>query len=307
LEAARLEAARIPESSERDLVNSHLDRAERHLAAVAARDDGALTDWALANAGLPSRSTLDEAHRILERSTADERAPETLTSEHVADAMRAAIADVGADGWTVQIFDQMAAQCSVNGPRRRLRVRTGLAVSGAKLRRLVVHEVGGHVLRWENSRRQAEELLSIPLGETVATEEGLAALLESRLGLLTEDQLRVYAARVVAVDSASSQGIVRVARDLLNVVGEEDAVEIAVRVKRGLIDPNRPGGPTKDHGYLSGLRLLWALPASDLGLLRAVKWPLEALPVLRELKVAGRLAPAHYDDEEAAGRWLSFL
>lgn len=63
----------------------------------------------------------------------------------------------------------------------------------------------------------------------------------------------------------------------------ESAVDLAIRVKRGLRDPNRPGGATKDHGYLSGLLKLRQMPADDVAALRATKWPIVMLPVIREL------------------------
>jgi hypothetical protein len=149
--------------------------------------------------------------------------------------------------------------------------------------RLVVHEIGGHVLRWENARTQPEPLLSIPLGNTTATEEGLAVLLEEETGVIDDRQMSIYGARVIGVTLSLELGIVDVGRHLAGIVGPEAAAEIALRCKRGLPDPNQPGGPSKDHGYLTGYLTVRKLDPSAVRMLRSVKWPTDRLPEIQHL------------------------
>lgn len=91
------------------------------------------------------------------------------------------------------------------------------------------------------------------------------------------------------MESARTKGLLGVGRELAPLVGPRTAAEIAMRVKRGLSNPNAPGGLTKDHGYLSGLRVLERLDADSIGLLRSVRWPIGALPALRARRAAGSL------------------
>jgi hypothetical protein len=66
---------------------------------------------------------------------------------------------------------------------------------------------------------------------------------------------------------------------------------IAIRVKRGLVDPNSPGGLTKDHGYLTGLELVEELATdpAKVRLLYATKWPVDMLAVAEDLAQVGAL------------------
>jgi hypothetical protein len=77
-------------------------------------------------------------------------------------------------------------------------------------------------------------------------------------------------------------------------VGIKAGAEIAVRTKRGLLDPNAPGGQTKDWGYLAGLLAMSDLAVSDPGGLRlmaGVKWPLEDADLVTQLARKGRVLP----------------
>jgi hypothetical protein len=275
-----------------DLVRDDLEATREHVAAIASRDPRRLTAWARTRTGLPQPVTLDRATALLATpATTDEELP-TATTRDLVDALRSVLDRYGFDRWTIEVADDMGARASVVGMRRRVRVRAGLQLTAGQVRRLVVHEVGGHVLRWENAWSQPEPLLALPLGEASATEEGLAVLLEEEFGVVDDRQLRLYAARVLAVHLAQDLGIVEVGRRLAGHVGTEAAAEIALRVKRGLVDPEAPGGPTKDHGYLTGCLAVRELDQETVRLLRGTKWPLSLLPELRRLSGLGEMTPA---------------
>jgi hypothetical protein len=277
-----------------------------HAAALANGNDDIFSKLEQSQVGLPSHQLVDLASAILSGDlsavpfdvcTTDESNQVLFTSAEMQVRMTAALAEYNLHDWSVVEDSHMTAQASVNGPLRRVRVRMGTRFAPHSANRLLAHEIGGHVLRWANSQRQPEEWASIPLGRTVPTEEGLAAWREVEFGLLAEKQLRVYAARVVAVDAAQREGLVDVARRILPYVGVQQAAEIAIRSKRGLFDPNGPGGQTKDWGYLAGLLTMAELAQnniSGLRLLAGVKWPVEDLPLVTELYEQGQIIPPEY-------------
>ena len=119
------------------------------------------------------------------------------------------------------------------------------------------------------------------------TEEGLALWAEHEAGLIDRVTLRTYAARLLAVDHARDHGILSVVRYLADFgVALTSAIEIALRVKRGLRDPNSVGGSTKDWGYLGGLSLISKIASrrpADIDLLRTVKWSADYLDLVRDL------------------------
>lgn len=174
-------------------------------------------------------------------------------------------------------------------------VREDAAFSEVETQRLIVHEVHGHVLRAVNAMSQPDPSAVLPFRGGTATEEGLATWLEGEAGVQTTYQLRVFAARAVAVDLARTYGISEITQAMAEKLGWTDAATVAIRVKRGLRHPDRPGGYAKDHAYATGLRLvgdhLLDTPG-DLRVLMATKWPLRLLPLARSMISEGRLVPA---------------
>lgn len=274
----------------RDAVVRTATDARRRAEAARSGDDATWSHVCRDIDGLPTTSVLETASEILRESAPPAAAASSpLPTARLVSAIEAALDNYDLPDWKVKIESSMAAGMSVVGGERCIRVREGLEVTPRQMARLVVHEIGGHVLRWENSWAQDFALAGHPLLDSIPTEEGLAVVLEEQLGVADVSQLRVYALRVLAVDWAQSMGVVPLVRRLGDLVPEVTAIEVAIRVKRGLKDPNNPGGMTKDHGYLSGLLQLRDLDAADLVALRTTKWPLRLLPVIWSLGADGQL------------------
>jgi hypothetical protein len=288
----------------REIVMSDATSTWEQITAIASRDASCVTAWAQGQDGLPSKETLDSAWHILSKPVEPRQESASASTQDLVIAMQEALDHYSLVDWTIEVAENMGARASVAGSSNKVRVRNGLLLGSADLRRLVVHEIGGHVLRWENARAQPEPLLSIPLGSTVATEEGLAVLLEQEMGLIDERQLRIYAARVIGVALSVDSGIVDVARQLAEIVGSEAASEIALRCKRGLPDPNQAGGPTKDYGYLAGYLTARSLDPLELRMLRSVKWPFQRLPEIQHLAEQHLWIPPLLDPQAAfASHW----
>lgn len=243
--------------------------------------------------GTPDASVLERARAVLALPV---RVAETeqagIDADGIAARMRSALDNYGLYEWTVDIHASMAAKASVNGVRKRLRIRQGIVLSGRSVDRLIVHEIGGHVLRWANAEAQPEPLAGLSIGQSTLTDEGLALWEETRAGLRDPAMDRLYAARAVAVDTARTNGIVDVAARIQPAVGLPAATEIALRVKRGLRDPNSPGGITKDWAYLGGLIKVEDLSGTGedtLDILRVTKWSVDHLDLARSLRDEGLL------------------
>lgn len=146
----------------------------------------------------------------------------------------------------------MAATAAVNSHKKKLYLNPNRAFTESDLQRLTVHEVGTHIKRGENARKQKLNLFLIGFPGYLATEEGLAMYNEEKAGLLTNNLLRNYAARVVGVDLALKNSFNIVYNSLREFLPDEDALKISIRVKRGLKNTSKPGGFTKDFVYLQG-------------------------------------------------------
>lgn len=280
----------VPEEI-RALVEDKVQDAVERSRVIHSRSDAAFSAWEELHNGLPNQAVLDQAESILAEP------PELRDDGRLGNriqapmAIRGALDNYGLHEWTVTIEPNMATEASVNGLTRTIRVRQGSPQDYAMVRRLVVHEVGGHVLRWENAWRQSSQWVAFPFGNSVPTEEGLAVLLEDQLSVSTGDTMRKYAARVVAVASSRARNMMELARDLHLHMSPADAAALTLRIRRGLTRTDSLGGSTKDHGYLSGLLALRRLSHEDLQLLRSAKWPLAELRRLRHMAEAGDLAP----------------
>ncbi|MDP9696188.1 UNVERIFIED_ORG: hypothetical protein J2X79_003767 [Arthrobacter globiformis] len=278
----------------REPVRHHLDSCAKRALALASGQDDRYEATAIDLDGLPDENIVANAWSTLtgvESPPVDSAGP--ITAEELSSRFETALNHYALTNWRVQISADMSARMSVNGPHRRIRVRSGANFSTIDADRLLIHEIGGHVLRWENAARQPEPLALLPLGSTVPTEEGLALWNETAAGLLDPRALRTYAARTLAVDMARTMGILPLAAALHHHLELSSAVEIAIRVKRGLRNPNNTGGLTKDWGYLGGLRFVTTLAQSDragLQILQGVKWSINHLPLAKELHSEGRLA-----------------
>lgn len=255
------------------------------LRAVLGRDPQYVTAAAVADNGLPDADLLADARRILAAEPlggGGRRPPQRprLDASAVAGVFTAVLGDLGLDAWSVRLDPGMAAGMAVSTARREVMVRPDVELPRDALQRLAAHEIGTHVLRWDNARR-APRLLSLTLTGHTATEEGFAAWHE-RLAVPGAAQNR-RALRVLGVDAARRGGFVEVVREMQAYTTLPMAFEMAARAKGGLVETAAPGGYLRDHVYLSGLRAvtrhLEAAPG-DYPLLMSTKWPLHRIGLL---------------------------
>lgn len=122
------------------------------------------------------------------------------------------------------------------------------------LNRLVVHEIGAHVFRYENAKVQPLKIFRHGLAHYLETEEGLAVMNEERFGQLRDVYLKNYAGRVIAINTAKEKNFYHTFRELKRYFDKKKAFRLAMRVKRGLTYTDVPGGYTKDFVYLRGYR-----------------------------------------------------
>jgi uncharacterized protein (TIGR02421 family) len=146
---------------------------------------------------------------------------------------------------------------------------------------LLHHEVGTHVVTYQNGARQPLTLLTIGLPGYDETQEGLAVLAEYLTGGLDPRRLRVLAARVVAVGKMlDGDGFLQIFESLRAQyrIPTRTAWSIAIRVVVG-------GGSVKDAIYLRGIsRLLETIAeGTSLDVLFVGKFALDHIPLIQDL------------------------
>jgi uncharacterized protein (TIGR02421 family) len=189
--------------------------------------------------------------------------------------------------------------------RGTLLVGAGTTVPKARVGALLAHEVGTHIVTYENGKAQPFRQLYIGLPGYDELQEGLAVLAEYLVGELSRPRLRLLAARVIATQQmVDGAGFIEVFRDLTDVhsFSQRFAFNITMRVFRG-------GGLTKDIVYLRGLVALlkYLREGGEIDPLVVGKVGLDHIPIIEELNwrqvlVTPPLRPLYLDDQIAARR-----
>ena len=147
---------------------------------------------------------------------------------------------------------EMVVGASFNVSKNILYINKSRKFTDHELKRLIVHEIGTHITRAENAKKQRYKLFLIGFPDYLATEEGLAVFNEEKAGLLTNKIVKNYAGRVVAVDLALKNSFSTTYTSLLESFSKDDAWNLALRAKRGINNTAMPGAYTKDYLYLKG-------------------------------------------------------
>jgi len=151
-----------------------------------------------------------------------------------------------------------------------------------RVKPLLAHEIGTHVLTYFNGKAQPFRQLFAGLPDYEELQEGIAVLAEYLTGGLTGPRLRLLAARVLAAYmTMEGAGFPEVYRELEDTHGfsKKTAFSITLRIFRG-------GGLLKDMVYLRGLiRLLDYLGhGGAFEPLLLGKFGADHLPIIRELQ-----------------------
>ena len=171
----------------------------------------------------------------------------------------------------------------------RLHLSSTHRIARNRVEALIQHEVGTHLVTYENGLVQPLLLFSAGLPGYEQTQEGLAMLAEYISGGLEPNRLRLIAARVIAVDMMTrGAAFVEIFRRMHDDLGltPEAAWSVTMRVTRG-------GGSSKDAIYLRGLLEILEHMSSGLSLepLLIGKIALAHVALVEELLWRGILKP----------------
>jgi len=200
--------------------------------------------------GVPDQRLVNTAYDILSRE--DDDSEENISSAISVSILNKGLQDFRLDSvWKVEPTERIS-NAAVRYNEKVLSIKKEAIFSKRHIQRLVVHEIGTHILRHENAHVQPLSIFSLGLAGYLKTEEGLAVYNEFKNGLLSDAVLKQYAGRVIAVNLALSHSFIEVFDELRNYFDEESAFRLTFRAKRGLSDTSIEGGCTKDYVYLKG-------------------------------------------------------
>ncbi|HWK59318.1 MAG TPA: flavohemoglobin expression-modulating QEGLA motif protein [Parapedobacter sp.] len=174
--------------------------------------------------------------------------------------------------------------------RGTLNISSRYRISKARAFALLQHEVGTHVATYYNGKAQPFRLFYVGVPGYEQLQEGLAVLSEYITGGLTNNRMRILAARVVAVHHMLAGNSFADTFDMLTDkygFKHEAAFHVTMRVYRG-------GGLTKDAVYLKGLLnvIEYIKQGKDIEQLLVGKIRQDYLPIIEELMHRQLLKPS---------------
>lgn len=159
-----------------------------------------------------------------------------------------------------------------------------------RVQALVHHEVSTHVLTFYNGKMQPFGQMSSGFADYDELQEGLAVLAEYLVGGLTNNRLRILAARVIAGRGLTEGQTFEETYRTLTLdycMTPEQSFQITARTHQG-------GGCTKDIIYLRGLIKLvdYLQKGGELEPLFVGKIGFKHIPLIRELRIRGIIKPS---------------
>lgn len=238
--------------------------------------------------GEPDQALVDYGDKLLKEIPAIEE-PKTVPSNIIKDSLEKTLLDNGLTDWKVEFSDKHIT--TVYQALKKITVCEDRYFTEIDISRLGVHEVGVHALRAANGYEQPFKIFALGLPGYTSTEEGIAMFMEELTGNTSNELMRDYAGRVIAVDSVCKDLSFRQTFDRLKSyeMSDDQAWNLSLRAHRG-------GGYIKDHLYLKGKLEVdeFAKTDADFKSLYVGKVGIQDLPLVRKLLDQGTLKQPKY-------------
>lgn len=295
-----LELERIDDEALHELIKEKRDEIGRMITLLEDRDTSRFVHESLQLFGDVSGALVAEAYDLLEvidpRSAPDSRVGATAFAE--AAEQELALYRSRYEGFAAEL-EVRSDISDLMVSHGRFLIPSNIALRSRRVDPLIQHEIGTHVVTFENARVQPLQLLTVGLPGYDETQEGLAVLAEYVTGGLDPQRLRLLAARVVAVAQMLDGA------EFMEIFSElHDKHDFHARVAWGItVRVARSGGLTKDVMYLRGISrvLEFVSEWKTIEPLLLGKLSLDHVPLIEDLKDRGVLRPAWITPRWAEG------
>ncbi|HEY5714453.1 MAG TPA: tyrosine/phenylalanine carboxypeptidase domain-containing protein [Candidatus Gracilibacteria bacterium] len=155
--------------------------------------------------------------------------------------------------WRMKILEDSVADIQVT-KKESILLKKGATFQKNRLQALLIHEIGTHVFRFENGKRQPLRIFERGTAGYLQTEEGLAVYNQNALGLTLGDKAIKSALLVIAIYMGEKMGFADLFQYLRTTYRLDDEMtwSVCIKVKRGYGDTNQKGTFTKDKVYFAG-------------------------------------------------------
>lgn len=212
----------------------------------------ASTRYSVLFRGLPSKSLLKKAKKFCKEFQRETVKFRVITAKEAATELKKEVKRLTGDKIKVQLV-QLPNKVNISPASGLIKINPDERFTTLDIKRLKVHEIGTHYMRYHNGRKFGFEILARGTARYPETEEGLAVFMEDKMGVLSKAQMYIYAGRVIASYYTPKKNFYELFT-LLKEYGfkDQDAFALTFRAKRNICDTSQPGGFTKDYVYFKG-------------------------------------------------------
>lgn len=210
------------------------------------------TKYAIKVYGKPSYYTLKKAIKYCREYKPETVKFKTLTPKIAGDRLKEYTMKLTGNNIKVK-YQSLANKVNIAPSNNLIMINPEERFTSRDVKRLKVHEIGTHYMRYYNGQKFGIRILKTGTKEYIETEEGLAVYMEELRGVASKAQMYIYAGRVIATYYAPTKSFYEVFEILKKLAfRDETAFAITFRAKRNICDTSEKGGYTKDFVYFSG-------------------------------------------------------
>ncbi len=251
-------------------------------------NDKEFTEKSLQLYGKPTETLVLEAQKLLEKKVAPIK--KSITASQAKKSFEKILRKNNLNNWRVVLKKQLTSRCTI-GKGNTLLLKERARFSEKEIKKLIAHEIETHIFTAENGKQQKYQIFARGLANYLSTQEGLAIYNQNQV---YKEGNRNFLLGTILVNKALQSSFREVFNLALRYVKEkEEAWSLALKVKRGTTNTSKPGGFTKNHIYLAGLRKIeeFIKKGGDLTDLYIGKINLEELLLIKKLK---KISPPKY-------------
>ncbi len=211
------------------------------------------TNYVIKSRGKPSTKLLKSAMKFCRDYRRKKVKFSKIDANQAGDKLKSEVYRLTKENISIIYNDHLASKVNISPKNKVIILNPNEKFTTLSIKRLNVHEIGVHYMRYFNAKKFHIKLLETGTANYIETEEGLAAYMEQVKGVASDAQLFIYAGRVIATHYALTKSFYEVFKILKKYnFKDSDAFSITYRAKRNLCDTSKPGGFTKDYVYYSG-------------------------------------------------------
>lgn len=236
------------------LFQRKIEELNNYLNLINARGSSDLTFLSKSFLGFPNEEEIEDINQnIKDNPKTKPIKQQEISSEQLKEIFEKKLNEYEIYNWKIVIKEKMIAKCIVSKTKK-VSIKANSYFSEQRVKDLIIHELETHLISSENGRKQKYQLFNYGFANYLPTQEGLAVY-----NVLSQSQDKdeanykgIIAKAIYLADKHSFAELYEILKQLK--LTDKSALDICLRVKRGIGDTSKPGVFTKDYCYYSGLK-----------------------------------------------------